>query len=183
MHDSWINRRLRSLPGVWQFHTSMQGVMSAVATQGKERCSAVYMLCTVYHTIIRSKSNCTHWSAHSMMRMSMNMHADAAATPKQASDARHETIFCHSLVGAQHDAHLDELAGVARQAALEPKQRHDVANAIVTLDDLRHRHARVPTGARCGYVKVSMMQGVLSNVRRHFRHRHAGVPAWAECMA
>eukprot|EP00047_Mylnosiga_fluctuans_P002395 m.224315 g.224315 ORF g.224315 m.224315 type:complete len:1021 (+) comp11078_c0_seq1:64-3126(+) len=48
-----------------------------------------------------------------------------------------------AVVGRDHQAHLDELAGIRRQSALEPEQADDAANANVVLEDVCDWHAGV----------------------------------------
>lgn len=47
------------------------------------------------------------------------------------------------MVGSQHENHLQELAGIARQAATEPQQSHDTANANVLLEHVGDGHTGV----------------------------------------
>ena len=42
-----------------------------------------------------------------------------------------------AVVGGDHEAHLEEGAGVGRQAPLEPEQREDAADAHLLLEDLQ----------------------------------------------
>ena len=47
------------------------------------------------------------------------------------------------MVGRQHQDHLQEPAGVVREAAPEPQQRHDAADADLLLEHVRDGHAGV----------------------------------------
>ena len=47
------------------------------------------------------------------------------------------------VVGGDHEAHLEEGTGVGREAALEPEEGEDAADAHLLLEDLRDGHARV----------------------------------------
>ena len=48
-----------------------------------------------------------------------------------------------TVVGGQHENHLQEAAGIVGQAATEPKERHDAADADVLLEDVGDGHAGV----------------------------------------
>jgi hypothetical protein len=47
------------------------------------------------------------------------------------------------VVGSQHQHHLQELGGVTRQAAAEPKKGHDTTDTNVVFEDIGNGHTRV----------------------------------------
>ena len=47
------------------------------------------------------------------------------------------------MVSSQHENHLKELAGVARETAAEPQKRHDTTDTNVLLEDIRDGHTSV----------------------------------------
>ena len=56
----------------------------------------------------------------------------------------------NACTSAQHDAHLDEARGVARQAAFEPQQADGVAHSGLRLHQRRHVDAAVAAGQTGG---------------------------------
>ena len=58
-------------------------------------------------------------------------------------DGVHGTRHGGTVVGSEHENHLEELASVAGQAAAEPQQRHNTANADVLPEDIGDGHTGV----------------------------------------
>lgn len=58
-------------------------------------------------------------------------------------DGVHSTRNGRTVVGSQHEHHLQELASVSRETATEPQQRHDTADTDVLTEDIRDGHTSV----------------------------------------
>lgn len=58
-------------------------------------------------------------------------------------DGVHGTGNGGTVVGSKHENHLEELGGVVRQTAAEPKERHDTTDTDVVLEDVGNGHAGV----------------------------------------
>ena len=72
-----------------------------------------------------------------------NEGADQVLTGTGGDDGVHGTGHGGTVVGSQHQNHLEELAGVAGQAAAEPEERHDTTNADILPEDIRDGHTGV----------------------------------------
>lgn len=58
-------------------------------------------------------------------------------------DGVHGTRDSGTVVGSKHKNHLQELAGVGREAAAEPQKRHDTTDANVLLEDVGDGHTGI----------------------------------------
>ncbi len=62
---------------------------------------------------------------------------------RRGDDGVHGARHGRAVVGREHEHHLEELGGVVGQAAAEPQQRHDAADADVLAEHVRDGHAGV----------------------------------------
>lgn len=58
-------------------------------------------------------------------------------------DGVHGTGHGRTVVGSEHEDHLEELGGVVGQTAAEPQERHDTTDTDVVLEDVGNGHAGV----------------------------------------
>ncbi|KAI6762874.1 hypothetical protein HG530_008854 [Fusarium avenaceum] len=68
---------------------------------------------------------------------------DQVLTSTSGDDGVHGTRHSRTVVGGEHENHLEELGGVGRKAAAEPKQRHDTTDTNILLENVGNGHAGV----------------------------------------
>lgn len=69
--------------------------------------------------------------------------ADQVLAGTGGNDGVHGTGHGGTVVGSEHENHLQELASVGGQAAAEPQQRHDTTDTNVLLEDVGDGHTGV----------------------------------------
>lgn len=68
---------------------------------------------------------------------------DQVLTGTGSDDGVHSTGHGGTVVGSEHENHLQELAGVLGETTTEPQQGHDTADTDVLLEDIRDGHTGV----------------------------------------
>lgn len=68
---------------------------------------------------------------------------DEVLAGTSGDDGVHGTRDSGTVVGSKHENHLQELAGVGREAAAEPQKRHDTTDTNVLLEDIGDGHTGV----------------------------------------
>ena len=61
----------------------------------------------------------------------------------RGDDGVHGTRHSGTVVSSKHEHHLQELAGVVREAATEPEQRHDAADSDLLFENVGDGQTRV----------------------------------------
>lgn len=69
--------------------------------------------------------------------------ADQVLAGTGGDDGVHGTRHGRTVVSSKHENHLQELAGVGREAAAEPQKRHDTTDTNVLTEDIRDGHTGV----------------------------------------